>query len=86
MKLQRLAQELLRHFGLWPPPVGTGGSAAGALQTCEGGPAAGGDGSDEWQVLLFPDLSAHGHLKNTSWGPSYPHELTVRPWDLPRLN
>jgi hypothetical protein len=69
LTLQRLSQELLRHFGLSP----SGGAAAGAALT---GPS-GGAGAGEWHVLLFPDVSAHCHLKNTSWGPAYPHDVTV---------
>jgi len=70
MKLQRLVQELLRHFGRWPPTPGGGAAgqaAAGATQLT----------ADEWQVLLFPDVSTHGHLKNTSWGPAYAADVTV---------
>jgi hypothetical protein len=71
MRLQRLAQELLRHFGRWPP-------GAAAAQHPAGGGAAGAQQQDlEWQVLLFPDQAAHGQLKNTSWGPTYPHDVTV---------
>jgi len=68
MKLHRLASELLRHFGL--------GSGTGATPAAGGG--SGGGGAEGWQVLLYPDLSAHGHLKNTSWGPVYSHDITVR--------
>jgi hypothetical protein len=66
-KLQRLAQELLRHFSLAP------GGAPGAVPDAAGACGA----AEEWHVLLYPDLSAHRHLKNTSWGPVYCHDVTV---------
>lgn len=75
-KLQRLAAGLLRHFGLPPygaPPASTA-TSGGAGAAVAVGSAAGGAG---WQVLLFPDLAAHGHLKNTSWGPVISHDITV---------
>jgi hypothetical protein len=84
MKLCRLAHELLRHFGLPACGAKAEGAAAphethGMAAAAEGASSpAGGDASDGWQVLLYPDLSAHGHLKNTSWGPCYPHDVTVR--------
>jgi hypothetical protein len=63
MKLQRLAQELLRHFGL------LAGAATGGV----GGEA----GGEAWQVVLYPDVAAHPHLKNTCWGPAFAHDTTV---------
>jgi hypothetical protein len=67
MKLQRLAQELLRHFALAPLGAGGGGGSGACCEEWQ-----------QWQVLLYPDLVAHGHLKNTSWGPAYSHDITVR--------
>jgi hypothetical protein len=73
MRLQRLAHELLRHFGLAPKA----GCAAGACAAGDGGAVAVA-APDSWQALLFPDPTAHAGLQGASWGPLYPNDMTVR--------
>lgn len=80
MKLQRLAAELLRHFGLRFGGGGGDGSGALAQQSPPGmtGDSGGVGGvGEEWQVLLVADPAAHGHMNSTLWGPVFPNDLTV---------